>query len=58
MRAAMSEMSHFDEYDYIVWNDAFDEALNDLEAIIQARRLRVARQRQLHGQSLADLTGR
>ena len=58
MRAAMSEMSHFDEYDYIVWNNVFDEALNDLEAIIHARRLRVARQRQQHGQSLADLTGR
>jgi len=57
MSAAVSEMSHYPEYDYIVWNDAFDSALHDLEAIIRARRLRLGRQQIMHSDSLADLTG-
>jgi guanylate kinase len=44
MRAARSEMSHFDEYDYLVVNDVFDDALADLQAIVRAERLRLARQ--------------
>jgi guanylate kinase len=33
MRDAVSEMSHFDEYDYLVINDDFQRALGDLVAI-------------------------
>jgi guanylate kinase len=33
MRDAVSEMSHYDEYDYLVINDDFQQALGDLEAI-------------------------
>lgn len=34
MRDAVSEMSHYKEFDYVVVNDDFDAALNDLQAII------------------------
>jgi guanylate kinase len=44
MRDARSELSHFGEYDYLVVNDDFDEALADLRAIVGAERLRLARQ--------------
>jgi len=40
MRDAQSEMQHYDEFDYLVINDNFSIALSDLQAIIQARRLR------------------
>ena len=33
MRDAVSEMSHYDEYDYLVINDDFKQALDDLVAI-------------------------
>ena len=36
LRAALSEMSHCREFDYIVVNDDFDAALRDLKAIIRA----------------------
>ena len=35
MKNAESEMSHYDEFEYLVINDQFDSALNDLKAIIQ-----------------------
>jgi guanylate kinase len=34
MRDAVSEMSHYDEFDYLVVNDDFDAALADLRAIL------------------------
>lgn len=44
MRDARSELSHFGEYDYLVVNDDFDQALADLRAIVGAERLRLPRQ--------------
>ena len=35
MKNSESEMSHYDEFEYLVINDQFDSALNDLKAIIQ-----------------------
>ena len=40
MRDAQSEMSHYDEFDYLVINDEFETALTELRAIILARRQR------------------
>ena len=37
MRAAVDEMRHHDEFDYIVVNDDFDLALADLEAILNGK---------------------
>lgn len=42
MRQARDEMSHFDEYDYLVVNDRFDQALDDLACLARAERLRLA----------------
>ena len=39
MSQAVSEMSHYDEFDYLVINDEFDLALRDLQTIIRSRRL-------------------
>lgn len=39
MRDARAELSHYKEYDYLVFNDDRDEAARDLEAIVSAARL-------------------
>ena len=44
MRDAISEMSHYDEFDYLVVNDDFATALGELRSIVVASRLRVSRQ--------------
>ena len=44
MADAISEMSHYGEYDYLVINDVFEDALADLSAILAACRLRTSRQ--------------
>ncbi len=44
MSEAKSEMSHFDEYDYVIVNDDFDSALVDLKAVIRAERLKQDKQ--------------
>lgn len=44
MRAAADEMSHYPEYDYLVVNDRFEQALEELRCIMTARRLRLERQ--------------
>jgi len=38
MEQAQAEMSHFDEYDYLIINDDFDSATQELSAIIKAQR--------------------
>jgi len=55
MRDAVAEMSHYDEFDYLVINDDFDTALADLQAIIAARRLRRPVQAARHQGLIADL---
>jgi len=55
MRDAVSEMEHFDEYDFLVINDDFPLALADLQSIISSERLRLARQHQAHAELLGEL---
>jgi guanylate kinase len=43
MADAESDMAHRDEYDYLVINEVFERALDDLRAIVRAERLRVRR---------------
>jgi guanylate kinase len=38
MQDALEELSHFDEFDYLVINDEFPSALAELRSIIEARR--------------------
>lgn len=51
MRDAVTEMSHHDEFDYILVNDVFERALTELKSIIIANRLTKDRQ-QRHLKSL------
>ncbi|HEB55010.1 MAG TPA: guanylate kinase [Gammaproteobacteria bacterium] len=55
MRDAVSEMSHYEEFDYLVINDQFDQALQDLCAIVSARRLRQSVQARRHAVILTAL---
>lgn len=44
MVEAVNDISHYDEFDYIVVNDDFDIALADMQSILDARRLRESAQ--------------
>ena len=48
MQKAKSEMSHFHEYDYLLVNDNFETAVQELLHVIGAERLRLARQQTRH----------
>ncbi|KAB0547172.1 guanylate kinase [Pseudomonas argentinensis] len=48
MREAVSEMSHYVEYDYLVINDDFSHALSDLKAIFRANQLLQPSQQERH----------
>ncbi|HDZ55588.1 MAG TPA: guanylate kinase [Pseudomonas xinjiangensis] len=55
MAQAVDEMSHYVEYDYIVINDCFQAALDDLKAIFRAGRLSMDCQQARHQSLLAAL---
>ncbi|PID49711.1 MAG: guanylate kinase [Proteobacteria bacterium] len=57
MRDARSEMSHYPEYDYLIINDDFEDALEELLAIFRSGRLRLDRQVQHRKDLLDSLTG-
>jgi guanylate kinase len=45
LAAAREEISHHAEYDYLVVNERFDQALDEMHAIVMTERLRSARQK-------------
>ena len=55
MRDAVSEMSHYAEFDYIVINDDFEQARDELAAIFVSNRMRLEQQQQAHADLLSDL---
>ena len=55
MSEAQSEMSHYAEFDYLVINDDFDHALEDLQSIFVSQRLQLAKQLQAHEALIEDL---
>lgn len=55
MDAAVAEMSHYVESDFVVINDDFDTALADLEAIVRSHRLSLANQQLRHQALLSAL---
>lgn len=57
MRDALSELSHYAEYDYLVVNDDFGEALAELRAIVVARRMRAPRQIERHRGLITAMLG-
>ncbi len=44
MEEACSEMSHFNEFDYVVINDDFEQSIKELKAIITATNLKTVNQ--------------
>jgi guanylate kinase len=54
--AAHEEMRHVVEFDYVTINDNFDVALQDLQAIIRASRLKAQSQLQRHAALVQKLT--
>ena len=48
MRQAVDEMVHWDEFDFVIFNDEFETALGDLRAVLLGQRLRRERQGARH----------
>ncbi len=55
MQAAIDEMSHFSESQWLIVNDNFDVALDDLCQVISTQRLQTDIQKQRHHSLLNDL---
>ena len=55
MNAAVAEMSHYVESDFLVVNKDFDQALDELQSIVASQRLRTARQQEILPSMLQNL---
>lgn len=53
---SVEEVRHAGEFDFVIVNDVFEQALEDLLAIVRSQRLRHAAQRERLGPLLAQLT--
>ena len=58
LAAAREEMSHYDEFDYLIVNEDFDAAVDEMCMIFGASRLRRETQAQRHAGLIATLLGR
>jgi guanylate kinase len=56
LAAAREEMRHVAEFDYVTINNDFDEALQDLLAIVRTQRLRLQTQVTRHAALIKELT--
>ena len=54
LRDSREDMDHFDEFDYVVVNDQFERALDDLATIVRAQRLRCV----VQGEALCELVAK
>lgn len=52
---AREEMSHYNEFDYVIVNEHFDAAVSELRAIFQAQRLKCEAQQQRHASLIQAL---
>ena len=57
MRDAVNEISHYAEFDYLIVNDDFDRALQEMTSVVTARRLRAVARKQALKDLLRDLLG-
>ena len=55
LAAAREEMSHYDEFDFVIVNEHFDAAAAELRSIFVAQRLRQADQAQRHAALITEL---
>jgi guanylate kinase len=57
MRESISEMSHFSEYDYLIINDDFNQAVDEMRSIVVASRLKTYNQSTYNKDLIANLLG-
>ena len=55
LQAARSEIAHLTEFDYVMINNNFDDAVEDLVSIVRATRLRIAAQVSRHSDLINSL---
>ena len=55
LQAARGEMAHLPEFDYVIINHNFDDAVEDLVSIVRATRLRIASQVSRHSDLINSL---
>ena len=55
LQAAQSEIAHLTEFDYVMINNNFDDAVEDLVSIVRATRLRIAAQVSRHSDLINSL---
>jgi len=56
LKQSCADMTHYDEFDYVVINDDFETAMGSLESIFQANRVTLAKQQEKNKSLLIDLT--
>jgi len=57
LRDALSDMSHWDEFDYVVINDELDNAVADLEAVLSGQGEHLATGNKALSRTVAAITG-
>ncbi len=57
LQEAVEDISHYDEYDFLIINDNFDHAKEELKAILLADRNHAERQLQQHRRLVDQLLG-
>ncbi|HBS52113.1 MAG TPA: guanylate kinase [Coxiellaceae bacterium] len=55
LATASSEIAHYKEFDYVVINDKFENALADLQTIVQSQRLRLRYQTEKYATLIEEL---
>jgi guanylate kinase len=55
LKAARGEIAHLEEFDYVIINNNFDDAVEDLASIVRSARLRLPSQTALHSDLINSL---
>lgn len=55
LAAAREDIGHVEEFDYVIINDHFETALQDLTAVIRAQRMKAARQLSVHADLISSM---
>ncbi len=55
MQEAKEQISHYNEFDYLIFNDKFEDAVEDLKSIVQCQRLKWRRQALLRVDTMKKL---
>ncbi len=55
MQAAVDEISHYSDADYLIINDDFETALSEIQSVICCQRLQLCRQKQQNSALLEEL---